>query len=216
MPLLKDQHINTAGRLLVWEITEAQGELQTGVRLNDANQSRFKGMKSEMHRRAFLSVRHLMKVAGYTDADLFYDEFGKPNLRDGKHISITHSHHYAAIIISDQTVGIDMELARDKIIRIADKFALSEMQFLDATASDYISKLTVVWGVKESIFKIRNEAGISFNQHISVRPFELADAVAVGELHFDSANELFDIHFEIIEDFILVYAFYANNHQPNI
>jgi phosphopantetheinyl transferase len=35
-------------------------------------------------------------------------------LKDGKHISITHSYQFSAIIISDQTVGIDIELQREK------------------------------------------------------------------------------------------------------
>ena len=58
-------------------------------------------MKSDLHQRGFLSVRHLLKEVGYSDADLIYDEFGKPHLKDGKHISITHSFTFSAIIISD-------------------------------------------------------------------------------------------------------------------
>jgi hypothetical protein len=38
---------------------------------------------------------------------LSYDELGKPHLKDGKHISITLP-QFSAIIISDQTVGIDI------------------------------------------------------------------------------------------------------------
>jgi hypothetical protein len=32
----------------------------------------------------------------------------------------THSYQFSAIIISDQTVGIDIELQREKIIKIAE------------------------------------------------------------------------------------------------
>jgi phosphopantetheinyl transferase len=38
----------------------------------------------------------------------------------------SHSHHFSAIIVSNETVGIDIELQRDKIIRIADKFVDEE------------------------------------------------------------------------------------------
>jgi phosphopantetheinyl transferase len=139
---------------------------------------------------------------------LYYDEFGKPHLNSDKHISISHSHNFAAVIISDKTVGIDLEWAREKIIRIADKFASGEMHFLlPENKQDYIEKLTVIWGVKESIFKIRNEPGISFKHHITVLPFEMEDQEAVGQLHFGTSNVDFDIHFLIIEDFVLVYAF---------
>jgi phosphopantetheinyl transferase len=62
-------------------------------------------------------VRKLLQEASYNDFDLSYDELGKPHLKDGKHISITHSYQFSAIIISDQTVGIDIELQREKITK---------------------------------------------------------------------------------------------------
>jgi len=164
-------------------------------------------MKSEMHQRAFLSVRKLLQETGHTDLDLYYDEFGKPHLHGEKHISITHSHDFSAIIISDETVGIDIELQRNKITRIADKFCDSEFQFLDLDTDEYIKKLTVIWGVKEAIFKIRNEKGISFKNHIRVCDFDLESEQTTAELHFDNLVKDFKIHFEEIEGFTLVYAF---------
>ena len=56
------------------------------------------GMKSELHQRGFLSVRMLLAEFGYTDSDLFYDSFGKPHLKDGKHISISHSYSFSAVV----------------------------------------------------------------------------------------------------------------------
>jgi phosphopantetheinyl transferase len=53
-----------------------------------------------------------LQTAGYTDFDLYYDELGKPHLKDDKYISITHSHNFSAIIVSD-AVGIDIELQKD-------------------------------------------------------------------------------------------------------
>ena len=212
MPLLKTIHPNATTQILIWKITESFTELNQQVTLNENNQLRLNGMKSEMHQRAFLSVRKLLQQAGYTDFDLYYDTFGKPNLYDGKYISITHSHHFSAIIISDETVGIDIELQRDKIIRIADKFCDSEFHFLSRSfevenKEEYIRKLTVIWGAKEAIFKIRNEKGISFKDHISVNDFELMVKPNNAQLHFEDKIKEFVIHFEEIEDFTLVYAF---------
>ena len=34
-------------------------------------------MKSALHRKGFLSIRHLMAKAGYEDANLHYDKYGK-------------------------------------------------------------------------------------------------------------------------------------------
>ena len=207
MPLFKTIHINSGTQILVWKVTESYSELLEQVILNDSNRIRLEGMKSEMHQRAFLSVRMLLQETGHTDLDLYYDEFGKPHLQGEKYISITHSHNFSAIIISDETVGIDIELQRDKIIRIADKFCDFEFQFLDRDSEEYIKKLTVIWGAKEAIFKIRNEKGISFKNHIRVCDFDLESKQTIAELHFNSLVKDFKIHFEEIEGFTLVYAF---------
>ena len=224
MPLFKIIHFNSTTQILVWKVTESYADLFEQVVLNDSNRIRLDGMKSEMHQRAFLSVRKLLQETGHTDLDLYYDEFGKPHLKGVKHISITHSHDFSAIIISDETVGIDIELQREKIIRIDDKFCDSEFQFLsrsfgDENKQEYIRKLTVIWGAKEAIFKIRNEKGISFKDHIKVNTFELEVKQTIAELHFNNLVKNFDIHFEEIDpsdgeqvkqNFTLVYAFEKN------
>jgi len=207
MPLYKTINYNPTTEILVWKITEPLAELSMEVTLNPKNQERFNGMKSELHQRAFLSVRKLLQIKGYTDFDLDYDQFGKPHLKDGKHISISHSHELATIIISDEISGIDIEMQREKIIKIAEKFADKESEFLDIENQDYIRKLTVIWGVKEAIFKIRNEVGISFKEHIHVHPFEIEDQSGFASLQFQNKLIQFKCHFIEIDNFTLVYAF---------
>jgi 4'-phosphopantetheinyl transferase len=209
MPLYKTINFSPTTQILVWEITESLEELRSQVILKPKTENRLNGMKSEMHQRAFLSVRMLLQEMGFNDFDLHYDEFGKPYLHDGKHISITHSHHFSSIILSDETVGIDIELQREKIIRIADKFVnsteLNRLKSFDT--ENYIRKLTVKWGAKEAIFKIRNEKGISFKNHIQVNTFELNDEKTIAVLDFESIVQEFKIVFEEFENFTLVYAF---------
>lgn len=208
MPLYKTINFSPTTQILVWKITESLTELRNEVALNGSNTLRFNGMKSELHQRAFLSVRKLLQEKKYTDFDLEYDEFGKPHLKDGHHISISHSHDFAAIIISEQKVGIDIELQREKIIKIADKFVDYEFEFLNKqNHEEYIRKLTVIWGIKESIFKIRNEIGISFKNHIYAKAFEIKDKSGSASLRFQNKTEDFSFHFEEIENFTLVFVF---------
>lgn len=207
MPLYKTTVFDSETTIFVWEITETFEDLFDQVLLKDANLVRLNNMKSEMHQRGFLSVRMLLQSAGYSDLDLYYDKFGKPHLTDGNHISVTHSYGFSSIIISHKKTGIDIELQREKILLIADKFIDTEFDFLEKEADDYIRKLTVIWGVKESIFKIQNEVGISFKDHISVFPFEISDCKTSAILTFANLNKEFAIYFEEIENFTLVYAF---------
>ena len=207
MPLHHIIHHNETTQIYIWKITESYDQLSSEVLLNERNQQRIQNMKSELHRRGFLSVRKLLEYNGYSDFDLYYDETGKPHLHDGRHISITHSHGFSAIVLSDTNIGIDMEMQREKIRIIADKFtAPLEETYLDREAQDYIPKLTVIWGAKEAIFKVRNEIGISFKDHIALLPFETTDKNATAILSFNETETPFQIYFEEIKGFTLVYV----------
>jgi 4'-phosphopantetheinyl transferase len=208
MPLYKKFNINTTSQVLIWHITESFEDLFDEVLLKDVSLIRINNMKALLHQKGFLSIRKLLQEIGYTDEDLFYDETGKPNLLDGKNISITHSFEYSAIIVSEQVSGIDLEMQRQKIITIAEKFMDTEFDFLPKEKNqDFIQKSTVIWGVKEAIFKIENEIGISFKNHISVFPFEMDEGKTSAILTFGTQVKEFSIQFEIVENYIVVVAF---------
>jgi phosphopantetheinyl transferase len=215
MPLYKSIYIDTSSQILVWKITESYEKLFREVQLNEKSLLRLNGMKSQLHQRAFLSVRKLLQEAGYSDFDLQYDESGKPHLNPNNcytepvEVSISHSNNFSTLIISDQKVGIDIEMQRDKIIRIADKFVNNKesLRLGDTNTLDYIKKLTVKWGAKEAIFKIRNEPGISFKDHIWVNSFEIRDQKTIATLEMENVKQQFSIYFEEFENFTLVYAF---------
>ena len=178
------------------------------VKLQATTLVRVDTMKSETHRRAFLSVRRLLQEAGYSDFDIYYDEFGKPHLNDGTDISITHSFEFSAIILSDRKIGIDIEMRREMVARLDYKFIEHEFSYLNKNNhEDYISRLTVIWGVKEAIFKIRNEKAISFKDNIQVNPFEMGDEETIAFLEMEDTKQEFVIYFEEFEGFALVYAF---------
>ena len=206
MPLHKTIHINETTTAYFWHITEDVNALFRAVSLQDTSLFRLEGMKSEEHQRGFLAVRMLLQHLGYTDYDLTYDEAGKPHLSDGKHISISHSHEFSCICISDELMGIDLEKLKDKTLRIAPRFM--EVKHLEnLSLLEQMEKATVVWGIKESIFKIKNEKGISFPEHIFEDEFCFSDEKCAAELHFNNTIEKFTIQFYKVEDYIFVCAF---------
>jgi 4'-phosphopantetheinyl transferase len=206
MPFYKKIHVDSKTVVLVWKISESYNELFRSVSLKDNSLARMEGMKSESHQKGFLAVRMLLQHAGYTDFDLYYDEFGKPHLKDGKHISISHSFDFSVIILSDRNIGIDLELRRDLVKKIAQKFAAEKFVYeSEHNSDDFIRKLTVIWGVKEAVFKVRNEIGISFKEHIFVRPFEMDDNQTTSLLDFNDTKQEFEVFFTEIESYTLVW-----------
>jgi len=207
MPLYHTLKVSSSIKVYIWKIEESEIDLARGIELTPHCQTRMAGMKSEMHRRGFLSIRHLMAEAGYVDADLYYDEMGKPHLKDGKHISITHSNQFTGIIVSAANeVGIDIELQRDKILRIAHKFTPIEEYRTIANSEALIRKLTIVWGCKESLYKICAEPGLSFLNHIDISDFSLDDDTTRGEVVYEGRKTNFNICFLEFEGFTCVYA----------
>ncbi|MGC4041076.1 MAG: 4-phosphopantetheinyl transferase [Flavobacterium sp.] len=208
MPLLKTIALNDHSELLVWKITETFDTLFSSVALKDVSLARVENMKSEAHQKGFLGVRKLLEATGYTDFDLFYDEFGKPHLQDGKHISISHSNDFSVIVLSDVNIGADLEILKDKTLKLAPRFMdISHLENL--SKEDTLIKATVVWGIKESVFKIKNEVGISFKDHIFEDDFNLADKKCKVALRFNEKTEYFDILFDFIENYVFVCAFEA-------
>jgi phosphopantetheinyl transferase len=207
MPLYKSVAIDEDTRLLIWKNTESLEEFLQHVKLKDTCTIRVDGMKSELHKKGFLGVRMLLQEIGYTDFDLFYDTNGKPHLTDGMNISITHSYAFSAIIVSKNDIGIDMELQREKVITIANKFLEPEFAYLDPThLTDYVQQLIVIWGVKEAVYKMISRTGLSFKQNIYVFPFEMEDKRGMASVKYEDINESYPFYFEKIEDFTLVYC----------
>ncbi|WP_396140495.1 4'-phosphopantetheinyl transferase family protein [Flavobacterium sp.] len=206
MSLLKTIALNDYTQLFVWKITETFDELFQSVALKDVSLARLDSMKSESHQRGFLAVRRLLMEAGYSDFDLYYDEFGKPHLGNGKHISISHSHDFSVIVLSDANVGADLEILKEKTLKLAPRYMdVSHLENL--SKSDELIKATVVWGIKESVFKIKNEIGISFKDNIFEDDFNLEDKKCGVSLQFNDKTERFNIVFEFIENYVFVCAF---------
>jgi 4'-phosphopantetheinyl transferase len=224
MPFFQEIKINEQTNAYFWKISEDIDWLFENVPLNEKSSSRLETMSSIEHKKGFLAVRMLLQHVGFTDFDLFYDEFGKPHLKreEGRwkmeesetlnsqlpassslHISISHSHEFSSICISNQLIGIDLEKRKEKTLKIAPRF-MDILHLENLSEADKIAKATVIWGVKESVFKLKNEKGISFPNHISESPFHLEDKKGKAHLNFNNTSEDFQFQFDFVADYVFV------------
>ncbi len=206
MPLYKSINVNSQTCVKIWKIEESYDDLMKPLDLESNSLERVLGMKSELHQRGFLSVRHLLREFGYTDQDLYYDNYGKPHLKDGKNISITHSFIFSGVIISDHEVGIDIEKQRDKIAIIAKKFVDYEFNYLNNKSNDYIKKLTIIWGIKESLYKLFATPGMLFREHFLVIPFMIEDEQTVAWIDYKNKKYRYNTAFIEFEGFTCAYV----------
>ena len=188
MPLYKSIVINSQTNVKIWHINESLDLLKSKIQLKDKSLNRLSYMKTEIRQKEFLSVRLLLKLFGYSDFDLSHDDFGRPILKDGYFISITHSRDYSAVAISKSPIGIDIEKMRDKILKVASKFIGFEANYLNEKSDFYLRNLTIIWTIKEALYKFYSKPGISFKKQLLVIPFDDENKTTAWIL--DSENRL--------------------------
>jgi 4'-phosphopantetheinyl transferase len=146
--------------ILVWEITETLEEIiALGEGINTDNYT------SEKRKKEHLASRLLVNEICPTKT-IIYNEFGAPELNNGKHISISHSKELVAVILSDKKTGLDIEQISEKSFRIASKF-VSEKNLINLNKE----KATLIWCLKEAIYKWYQKGGVDFIKDIIIPEF---------------------------------------------
>ncbi len=138
--------------------------------------------------------------------EIKYDDKGKPYLaEDSRHVSISHSHDKLAIIVNEkESTGIDIELIRDKVLKIKHKF-LSDKELSDA--NDDVDKLLIYWAAKETLYKIYGLKEVDFIEHLFVKPFTKHNlGTIIGEIKLSKFTATFHLNYQLLDDYVLVYA----------
>lgn len=136
----------------------------------------------------------------------FKDEHGKSQSMNGHgYVSLTHTPGFAgAIFHQEQPVGIDMDLIREKILKIGFRFLdKSELDFLEKDPAHY----TMAWSAKESIFKCQGKKGVSFRDNILLEPFDINAKKIKGKIRgTDFADHHYTVEVRRLENVILTYT----------
>lgn len=155
----------------------------------------------ELKGRAYL-LEHMLGKG----TEIYYDDKGKPHLKnDKRHISISHSHGKLAVIVNEnEPTGIDIELIREKVLKIKHKF-LSAQEFDDC--GEDVEKLLIHWAAKETLYKIYGLKEVDFSKNLLIKPFSKHNlGTIIGSINMPSFNETYELHYQILENYVLVYA----------
>jgi 4'-phosphopantetheinyl transferase EntD len=177
VPVFFQHQINESTRLGIWKIEETEAFFLGNVPLQ-------KEVTHPHKRLQHLAGRFLLQ---FLFPDFPYElvriaDTRKPYLPGEQyHFSISHCGDYAAAIVSsEQRVGIDIEYVTSRIHRIAKKFLNeSEEKYLNANDKLFLHQwglkekaemefLTLIWSAKEAIFKWYGEGNIDFRRHMKL------------------------------------------------
>ena len=166
MPLIYHHQINSATKIGVWHITEEENFFLNYVPLQ-------RSITHPHKRLQHLAGRYLLRelFPEFPLSLIIIADTRKPFLEDDVfHFSISHCGDYAAAIVSTQNrVGVDIEIPHAKIEKIQHKFlSENEKNILNNTAGDNIEKLTMAWSIKEAMFKWYGTGQVDFIEDMNI------------------------------------------------
>ena len=176
MPLLLQQHITENTKLAVWKIEEDETFFLQHVQLQSAIHHPHKRLQH-------LAGRYLLSFL-YPDFPLGKIEIAaarKPYLPTGEYqFSISHCANYAAVIVSRQQAGIDIEVYAAKTERVKHKFLSDdELNYINALQTNYAALFsnyqlfTLCWCAKEAVYKWWGLGDIDFKKNIKIQCIDI-------------------------------------------
>ena len=154
--------------------------------------------KSSKRQKEWLGVRLLLKHVLGSIVQIAYKSSGAPFLiNSNKHISISHSGTLVAIALSNEKVGIDLQIISDKPLKIKSRFlSNAEIQMMGGQ----LDALTAVklWCAKEAVYKF-----------LSIPETPLIGGIMLqqNEENIVEQNHSLNISFKIIDNAVLAIAF---------
>ena len=210
MPECFKELLNLNTHIVVWKINESESELAKGLELSKEALTRLSQRRSIIHRKGYLAIRKLLRSHDIDPLIHKYDKNGAPYLTDGRHLSISHTKDVAAIAISSQPVGIDLEHYQEKIIRIAPRF-LHLKESLDLNKNKEIHYLSQIWTAKEALYKVHRKRGINFKTQLLIDPIEANSKEGIGSFFYKKRIKKYKLHFRYFDNFCLSLALTKKN-----
>lgn len=176
MPLAYRHRLSDSAEVGVWRGTETHAEL-----LDALPEQWTRRLPSHPDRaRETLSARNALctLLPGAVLHGFEKDEYGKPRLSGAPdlHFSLTHSAMAGAALVAAQPCGIDLQRRVDKITRLRSKFERADERACVSAHADEVGALHVLWGAKESLFKLWGARHIDWHEHLVVHAFDATAA----------------------------------------
>ena len=193
----------------IWKLEERMEELQGKIKLSDTDKEKFSELKNEYRKKQWLAARLLLNEVLQKEAEIIYDEFNKPFVKDGSvKISLSHSNYLVALIADTHNeCGIDIELVKPSIQNIAKKF-LAETELQNIKSG--IDQMYVYWCAKEAMYKIYGRKELSFKENLPVNPFSYEDRGTItGRIITGSVNKECKLWYEKRGEYMLLYSIHG-------
>ena len=210
MSLAYLKELDAHSRIALWKIEESEDELISMLQLDEAELAKLSSLAKGKRTLHWLATRVLLRYLLQTPEFISCpsDSNGKPYLPDFPYeISLTHSYDYAGVMLSSAGVcGIDLEIVKEKVVRIKDKFLKpEEIGFIEE--DQFVDQLYACWCAKEAVYKLQGNKGVSFYQDMTIEPFRYTpQGVMTVNLNKNNKVRKFNVFYERFNEYMLGYV----------
>ena len=192
-------------KLSIWNIEEDCDYFFHKLELDKTTQSSLnQRFTNSLSLRQFLASRYLIVLqTGHHFLDIEKDAKGKIRPIDGQHISISHSGNWACLSKSRKRNGIDIQIAKPSLSRIAKRFIKPSILTKYMVHSESDDLIYFDWGIKESIFKAYGQGGINYQKDIELDLTK--DKPMISTLHKEHSKS-YQIYYLKTANFYLSYV----------
>jgi phosphopantetheinyl transferase len=204
--LFYQQNINEQTRLAIWELTEQEDFFAASVTIQN-------NITHPHKRLQHLAGRYLLPYLfpNFPSSSIAIADTRKPYLPEEQyHFSISHCGNYAAAIVSsEERVGIDLELYTERVHRIKHKFLHQvELEFVNNIVEEkHTQLLTLLWSAKEAMFKWWGNGDVDFSEVLRIEPFLLQhEGIIHARFEKGKTNIPLELHYRMMEKMCLVWV----------
>lgn len=150
-------------------------------------------------------ARNLLEALGKPFEGVVKDVFGKPYYKQNTfQLSLSHSYPYVAALADvSQSVGIDLEQVKKKLLKIGPR-VLHHSEQHDA-GNDEI-KHCIYWCAKEALVKIYGKKDLVFSQHLLIHPFKPEkEGQLIGKIVVDETETTIHLQYFVYDSFVIVF-----------
>lgn len=198
---------------IVWKITETEEELRASLEHPEYFAQKVQNLKPGSRRLLeVLAVRRALKELFYgQEQHVGYSDEGKPFLlpldseqkTTVQQISISHTNGYAAVIVDDGPVGIDIEQRGARVQKVTSHFLRHEELAVLALSADLDLALHLAWSAKETAFKVLGRDYYDLQRLTTVTRIDWTKKLLL--LAVSGRKEPMLISFDYTEDYVLTY-----------
>jgi 4'-phosphopantetheinyl transferase len=138
---------------------------------------------SNNRRRSILAYSLLAQLLGHYPDDFIYNPHGKPSLVEGVQFSVSHSKRHVAAVVSNNSIGVDIETLRD-VSKFSFETILSTKELMQVQSSRYEPEVEFwkLWTRKEAYLKCLGTGINSDLREVEVIDDDLADCKLTTEV----------------------------------